>query len=32
MTTKDFKIQVFKHPQFGEIRVTGTSDELSFAL
>lgn len=32
MTTKDFKIQVFKHPQFGEIRVTGTSDELLFCL
>lgn len=32
MTTKDFKIQVFKHPQFGEIRVTGTSDEPLFCL
>lgn len=32
MTTKDFKIQVFGHPQFGEIRVTGTSDEPLFCL
>lgn len=32
MTTKDFKIQVFKHPLFGEIRVTGTSDEPLFCL
>ena len=32
MTTKNFKIQVFKHPQFGEIRVTGTSDEPLFCL
>lgn len=32
MTTKDFKIQVFKHSQFGEIRVTGTSDEPLFCL
>lgn len=32
MITKDFKIQVFKHPLFGEIRVTGTSDEPLFCL
>lgn len=32
MTTKEFKIQVFKHPQFGEIRVTGTSEEPLFCL
>ena len=32
MTTKDFKIQVFKRPLFGEIRVTGTSDEPLFCL
>ncbi len=32
MTTKDFKIQVFKHPKFGGIRVTGTSDEPLFCL
>ena len=32
MTTKDFKIQVFKHSQFGEIRVTGSSDEPLFCL
>lgn len=32
MTTKDFKIQVFKHPLFGEIRVTRTSDEPLFCL
>lgn len=32
MTTKDFKIQVFKHPLFGEIRVTGTSDGPLFCL
>ncbi len=32
MTTKDLKFQVFKHPQFGEIRVTGTSDKPLFCL
>lgn len=32
MTTKDFKIQVFRHPQFGCIRVTGTSEEPLFCL
>ncbi len=32
MTTTEFKIQVFKHPQFGEIRVTGTSEEPLFCL
>ena len=32
MTTKEIKIQVFTHPQFGEIRVTGTSEEPLFCL
>lgn len=32
MISKNLKIQVFKHPQFGEIRVTGTSDEPLFCL
>ncbi len=32
MTTNEFKIQVFKHPQFGEIRVTGASEEPLFCL
>ena len=32
MISKNLKIQVFGHPQFGEIRVTGTSDEPLFCL
>lgn len=32
MKSKNLKIQVFGHPQFGEIRVTGTSDEPLFCL